>query len=55
MEKELKLQSTATHHMTHEQHEQKEALSQNLSFEFHKLFIHAVNGVNQGVIVACVV
>lgn len=52
MEKELKLQSTATPHMIHEQ---KEALSQNVSFEFHKLFIHAVNGVNQGVIVACVV
>lgn len=55
MEKELKLQSTAAPHMIHEQHEQKEALSQNFSFEFHKLFIHAVNGVNQGEIVACVV
>ena len=55
MEKEFKLQSTAAPYMIHEQHEQKEALSQNLSFEFHKPFIHAVNGVNQEVIVACVV
>lgn len=55
MEKELKLQSTASPHMIHEQHEQKEALSQNFSFEFHKPFIYAVNGVNHGVIVSCVV